>query len=379
MRRFDPNTEIDRGFPPVSLPGMTGYRELSAGEIIREGDLVARQAASRGQVGGVVTRAGVWRSLRIWDFDSPKRIRTHGGRHHADELLAAHLILTLFPGSELVRQDDPEEGFDFVLDAGRVYHPEAGMFDHHRGTDGVPFHPDGRIAGYSTCGLVWDYFGGAYIRSYLEKSSRWEHILGRLSEEAYQALATDLWYQLDHEMICPIDRWDLGKSPVPRGIIPAQRLIQFMEPLAALGVLGKLLQSRMHTLTSYKLGAHEILRDTQEDEGGGKVYVLGDSVVVVGNHRVEPAASRAFMPLTGEGLRLLATISPLNLRNRWVLLLEEPVGTQPEGSRLESLSDNRTFFGDNPEQLLDFARWVEGSLRENAEQSHPIPQKSKPE
>lgn len=361
------NERIDRHPPNHRLGNVTGYRQLKEGEIILEGDTVDGGEVSKWQIGGTVTRDGVERPGVDWEFGTPKKILTHGGKHHTDELMAAHILMELFPGSELVRQEGFVAGFDFTLDTGRKYHPESGAFDHHKGTPGVPFCPPWRCIGYSTCGLVWDYFGEAYIRQYLDNSERWASILASLSEEDYHNLVGQLWERLDYEMICPVDRWDLGTSPIPKGVLPAQRLIQFMDPLVAVEALGGMFRSRMHALTSYTLGGREILRSTQTESGERKVYVLGNSVVVVGSRRVETAAARSFMDLTGEGLQLLAVISPLNSRNRWVILLEEPVKADMRVWGLEALNDNRTYFGDSPAHLLDFARWVAGATLETSD------------
>jgi hypothetical protein len=72
-----------------------------------------------------------------------KRVITHAGAHHADELLA---IATLEFATDKkfqfqiertfqVSQEDLDNPEVFVLDIGRQYNPEMGNFDHHQSGD----------------------------------------------------------------------------------------------------------------------------------------------------------------------------------------------------------------------------------------------------
>ncbi|MCX7749914.1 MAG: MYG1 family protein [Clostridia bacterium] len=88
-----------------------------------------------------------------------KRVGTHSGRFHADEVMATAILKEIFE-LEIVRTRDPEvlNGLDIVYDVG------GGEFDHHqmdkeyreRGTDrGTP---------YAACGLIWRNFGQEVVR-----------------------------------------------------------------------------------------------------------------------------------------------------------------------------------------------------------------------
>ena len=65
-----------------------------------------------------------------------KKIVTHAGTFHADELCALALLHTMFPDAPVERTYTPsEEDFQdpevWVLDIGRRYEPELNNFDHH--------------------------------------------------------------------------------------------------------------------------------------------------------------------------------------------------------------------------------------------------------
>lgn len=84
-----------------------------------------------------------------------KRIGTHNGRFHADEVMATAILKELFE-VELIRTRDKKilSELDIVYDVG------GGEFDHHDikkvyREDGIPF---------AACGLIWYKFGREVIR-----------------------------------------------------------------------------------------------------------------------------------------------------------------------------------------------------------------------
>jgi uncharacterized UPF0160 family protein len=88
-----------------------------------------------------------------------KKIVTHNGEFHADEVFAiAALTLTLKESYEIIRtrEDDLVKTADYVIDVGRKYDPDKNHFDHHQENsvgnreNGVP---------YASFGLVWKKFG----------------------------------------------------------------------------------------------------------------------------------------------------------------------------------------------------------------------------
>lgn len=93
-----------------------------------------------------------------------RRLITHDGRFHADEVLATAVLSALFPEAEVVRTRDPElirsdAPSDLIYDVGGVHDPVLGRFDHHQ--PGAPTRPDGDP--YSAFGLVWARYGAEYL------------------------------------------------------------------------------------------------------------------------------------------------------------------------------------------------------------------------
>lgn len=338
-------------------------RQLKPGELVYPGDQTDGNPVAKGQVGATVERHQIFRPRRTLAPGTAVRIATHGGRHHADELLAEHVLRTLFDVQEVVLSaGDPseEQDYDFVLDLGRRYHPESGRFDHHVGTPGMPEKPEERPSGYATSGLVWDYYGTAYICSVLAQSARWVPVLAGLEVAEFEFVINHIWRQIDWEIICPIDRWDLGRCKHHPSVLPLQSLIPFIPRAEAVTCLGAMLLSRIKTLLAYHLGAYEILENTKKSNNG-KVYVFGEQAAVVGQFRVESVAARNFLEMFDDNLTLLAVVSPVAARNRWVALFERALDrTTAQASGLDHMQDLKMFFADNPETLLDFIKQVAG-------------------
>lgn len=99
-----------------------------------------------------------------------RRLITHDGRFHADEVLATAVLSALFPEAEVVRTRDPEltrseAPSDLIYDVGGVYDPVLGRFDHHQ--PDAPNRPNGDPL--SAFGLVWARYGAEYLdRSWVD-------------------------------------------------------------------------------------------------------------------------------------------------------------------------------------------------------------------
>jgi uncharacterized UPF0160 family protein len=94
-----------------------------------------------------------------------RRLITHDGRFHADEALAAAVLVRLFPEAEILRTRNAmliaEAGPEaIVFDVGGTFDPGLGRFDHHQ--PGAPRRDDG--APLSAFGLVWAHFGRRHLR-----------------------------------------------------------------------------------------------------------------------------------------------------------------------------------------------------------------------
>jgi uncharacterized UPF0160 family protein len=93
-----------------------------------------------------------------------RRLITHDGMFHADEVLATVVLGTIFDEAELIRTRDPQilstAGPESVLyDVGSAYDPDRNRFDHHQ--PGAPTRQDG--SPYSAFGLVWARYGAEYL------------------------------------------------------------------------------------------------------------------------------------------------------------------------------------------------------------------------
>jgi hypothetical protein len=348
-------------------------RTLRAGEIVQDGDHMNGTKVAKKRIGEIAPamHTRFTRVRRPLPVGSSVRLATHGGKHHADELLAEHILRVLFNVTEIVHVTDDAvdlNSFDFVIDVGREYNPEEGKFDHHIGTPGVPFRPDNRPCCYATGGLVWDYYGEDYIRRVIDQSARWASIVADLDEEELTLTIYQIKMQMDREIVCPIDRWDGGSCKHHPSVLPLQTLIPFIPQPMAVECLGEMFISRVKTLLVFHLGAYEIMEGIQTGTGS-KVYMFGDRCAVVGKLRVESVAARHFLTMFEENLELLAVVSPISRRNQWVALFEDAVSHEvAEASGLSYMGDHRMFFADSPEILLDFIKQIAGFTEE------PIPE-----
>lgn len=116
-----------------------------------------------------------------------KRVGTHDGRFHADEVMATAILKKVFE-IEIIRTRDPQKlgELDIVYDVG------GGDFDHHGiekvyRDDGIPF---------AACGLIWNRFGREVI--IMEDPS--------LTKEEIESV----FYYVDRFLIEGIDAQDNG-------------------------------------------------------------------------------------------------------------------------------------------------------------------------
>jgi len=101
-----------------------------------------------------------------------KKIGTHNGHFHADEVLACVLLRQLpeYKDAEIVRSRNPAdlEPCDIVVDVGAVFDPERQRFDHHQ-REFSETMKSLNILDYETklssAGLVYAYYGKAVISS----------------------------------------------------------------------------------------------------------------------------------------------------------------------------------------------------------------------
>lgn len=193
-----------------------------------------------------------------------KRVGTHNGRFHADEVMATAILKEIFD-IELIRTRDEAKlkELDIVYDVG------GGKFDHHDTfkecrEDGIPF---------ASCGLIWREFGRRVIR-FMDPS---------IEEEEVEAAFT----YVDKFLIKGIDALDngvkIGEKDVP--LMDISRIISGFNPqwfserdddeafneaveLASV-VLDNVLKSRMAVLRS-----REIVQSAYEKRNYKEILVL---------------------------------------------------------------------------------------------------------
>ncbi|XP_017264427.1 UPF0160 protein MYG1, mitochondrial [Kryptolebias marmoratus] len=99
--------------------------------------------------------------------DSMKKIGTHNGTFHCDEVLACFLLRQLpeYADAEIVRTRDPAllAECDIVVDVGGEFDPKKHLYDHHQRTFAESFHslcPEKPwVTKLSSAGLIYLHFG----------------------------------------------------------------------------------------------------------------------------------------------------------------------------------------------------------------------------
>lgn len=100
--------------------------------------------------------------LKNFTMTKNKKLITHNGSFHADDIFAAAIFSIYLEKKgenfEIIRTRDPEviKSGDYVFDVGGIYNEAHNLFDHHQiGGAGK------RLKGieYAACGLVWKKFG----------------------------------------------------------------------------------------------------------------------------------------------------------------------------------------------------------------------------
>lgn len=123
-------------------------------------------------------------------------IYTHAGRFHADEVTAYAILSMCFSNLHLHRLGDIDNlGTDgIVIDIGRRWDPEKGLFDHHQGyfprPNGIP---------HASAGMVWDYYGLMAVYALLG---------GSLEDSVYYSIKDEV----DKSFIQGIDAHDAANT-----------------------------------------------------------------------------------------------------------------------------------------------------------------------
>jgi uncharacterized UPF0160 family protein len=110
-----------------------------------------------------------------------KKVVTHHGTFHADEVVAIAVLEEMFGEVEIIRTRDEKlfEGADFVVDVG------GGKFDHH--TNDKEYR-DNKIP-YASAGLIWRELGRDLIRMHgVDEDKEVENIYGAIDSSFMQGL-----------------------------------------------------------------------------------------------------------------------------------------------------------------------------------------------
>jgi uncharacterized UPF0160 family protein len=130
------------------------------------------------------------KQIRGW-----RKVATHDGIFHADEVLAFAILKLLRPDLNIIRTRDSQKlaAADLRFDVGGRYCPETGDFDHHQpGGAGIRKN---RFP-FAACGLIWKHFGGLVIKKlYPDLKSRYVNRAAHM---------------VDNVLIQPVDAYDIG-------------------------------------------------------------------------------------------------------------------------------------------------------------------------
>lgn len=122
-----------------------------------------------------------------------KKIGTHNGKFHCDEVLACFLLKKLpeYVYSEIVRTRDQTvlDTCDVVVDVGGVYDPKINRFDHHQREFSETMNSLNPAKPWkiklSSAGLVYHHFGDRVLRSLLGPSHEQE-VMTKLYDYIYE-------------------------------------------------------------------------------------------------------------------------------------------------------------------------------------------------
>lgn len=106
-------------------------------------------------------------------FSSKKKIGTHSGSFHCDEVLACAMLTnytSLYKDADIIRTRESSvlSQMDIVVDVGGVYDPSTNRFDHHQKEFQDKFDDKHNIR-LSSAGLIYKHFGKEVLRNMIEQ------------------------------------------------------------------------------------------------------------------------------------------------------------------------------------------------------------------
>lgn len=138
------------------------------------------------------------------DKNLPKKLVTHNGSFHYDEILATALLLEIYPDANIVRTRDPMkiQNVDIVYDVGGIFDPNLNRFDHHQRSFNSTYSPKYQIK-LSSAGLIYKYFCEELFEKYefTKESNIFEDIKEKIYNEYFlSADAIDNGYDIFGEI-----------------------------------------------------------------------------------------------------------------------------------------------------------------------------------
>lgn len=137
--------------------------------------------------------------------NSTKKIGTHDGVFHCDEVLACYMLKTLpeYADAEIVRSRNPEilATCDIVVDVGSEFIPDKLRFDHHQATFAEtlsslrPEFGENWNIRLSSAGLIYVFYGHEVIRNILKNRKSYE-----ITDESLKVIFTKVYEQFIREI-----------------------------------------------------------------------------------------------------------------------------------------------------------------------------------
>ncbi|KAL4474206.1 hypothetical protein ABPG72_001745 [Tetrahymena utriculariae] len=155
----------------------------------------------------------------------PKKIGTHSGAFHSDEVLAC-LMLSKYTSEfrdgiiTRTREQDILDQQDIVVDVGGIYEPSRHRYDHHQKSFADTFSSEHSIR-LSSAGLVYKHFGKEIIKNVAQ--SLLDENKDNLSVEISlnQGILDSLYQRIYDGFILGVDGNDNGVEQYPVEIKPA--------------------------------------------------------------------------------------------------------------------------------------------------------------
>lgn len=122
-----------------------------------------------------------------------KKILTHDGQFHADEVTACMILRIIMPNSIIIRSRETEliESADIVVDVGKVYNPNNDRFDHHQ--EGcLEYIDDAKWIPLSSAGMVYKKYGKQFIKHFYNFNNDEEEKLNSIYKQFYQAFIQEI-------------------------------------------------------------------------------------------------------------------------------------------------------------------------------------------